>query len=179
MDYPDYGAAVALEVTQGAADLGICVCGSGIGISIAANKARLPPLTTPTPSRCLTRTVPPRNRRLERASITSYTHPAAPRSTRARVFSAAARATCTDPWNVLLLEDGGAHGPAERPGEPSGAVYELGTHPRHRVRSKAADSPAVLSTSQAFAARACTPWNAGLFVVRGCQTGRFQHAFSL
>lgn len=38
VDYPDYGAAVALEVTQGAADLGICVCGSGIGISIAANK---------------------------------------------------------------------------------------------------------------------------------------------
>jgi hypothetical protein len=41
VDYPDYGAAVAMDVTQGAADLGICVCGSGIGISIAANKASL------------------------------------------------------------------------------------------------------------------------------------------
>ncbi len=40
VDYPDYGAAVARRVTEGGADVGLCVCGSGIGISIAANKVR-------------------------------------------------------------------------------------------------------------------------------------------
>lgn len=38
VDYPDYGAAVGRAVTGGAADLGVAICGSGIGISIAANK---------------------------------------------------------------------------------------------------------------------------------------------
>jgi len=39
-DYPDFGRAVGVEVTGGDADRGIVVCGSGIGISIAANKVR-------------------------------------------------------------------------------------------------------------------------------------------
>jgi ribose 5-phosphate isomerase B len=38
VDYPDYGAAVGRSVAGGDADLGVCVCGSGIGIAIAANK---------------------------------------------------------------------------------------------------------------------------------------------
>lgn len=38
VDYPDYGAAVGREVASGKADEGIVVCGSGIGIAIAANK---------------------------------------------------------------------------------------------------------------------------------------------
>ncbi|HMS41592.1 MAG TPA: ribose 5-phosphate isomerase B [Pyrinomonadaceae bacterium] len=38
VDYPDYGAAVGREVASGNADEGIIVCGSGIGIAIAANK---------------------------------------------------------------------------------------------------------------------------------------------
>ena len=38
VDYPDYGAALADAVASGAADRGIAICGSGIGISIAANR---------------------------------------------------------------------------------------------------------------------------------------------
>ena len=38
VDYPDFGAAVAKEVADGQADFGVCVCGSGLGIAMAANK---------------------------------------------------------------------------------------------------------------------------------------------
>jgi ribose 5-phosphate isomerase B len=38
VDYPDFGAAVGRAVTGGDAEMGLCVCGSGIGIAIAANK---------------------------------------------------------------------------------------------------------------------------------------------
>ena len=37
-DYPQYGHAVAHAVADGVCDRGILVCGTGIGISIAANK---------------------------------------------------------------------------------------------------------------------------------------------
>lgn len=37
-DYPDIAAAVCREVTGGTAERGILVCGTGIGMSIAANK---------------------------------------------------------------------------------------------------------------------------------------------
>ncbi len=38
VDYPRYAAAVCGAVMQGAADRGILLCGTGIGMSIAANK---------------------------------------------------------------------------------------------------------------------------------------------
>ena len=39
-DYPDYAVAVGTAVRDGQADLGVLVCGSGAGVSIAANKIR-------------------------------------------------------------------------------------------------------------------------------------------
>ena len=39
-DYPDYARAVGEVVASRTADLGILVCGTGIGMSIAANKVR-------------------------------------------------------------------------------------------------------------------------------------------
>ena len=38
VDYPDYARAVAHDVSRQRADLGILVCGSGIGMAITANK---------------------------------------------------------------------------------------------------------------------------------------------
>ncbi len=38
VDYPDYGSAVARSVVGGEARLGIAICGSGIGICMAASK---------------------------------------------------------------------------------------------------------------------------------------------
>ncbi|RMF99733.1 MAG: ribose 5-phosphate isomerase B [Acidobacteria bacterium] len=40
VDYPDFGAAVGKKVASGEADEGIVICGSGIGIAIAANKIK-------------------------------------------------------------------------------------------------------------------------------------------
>ena len=39
-NYPDYAAKVAYAVADREADLGILVCGTGIGMSIAANKVK-------------------------------------------------------------------------------------------------------------------------------------------
>ena len=39
-DYPDYAGAVGRLVASGDADRGVLLCGSGIGMSIAANKIR-------------------------------------------------------------------------------------------------------------------------------------------
>lgn len=38
VDYPEYGAKLAMEVALEKADRGVAVCGSGIGISIAVNR---------------------------------------------------------------------------------------------------------------------------------------------
>ena len=40
MDYPDTGAPAAQAVAAGKAERGILICGSGIGMSITANKVR-------------------------------------------------------------------------------------------------------------------------------------------
>lgn len=37
-DYPDYATLVAEDIRAGKADRGILVCGSGVGVSVAANK---------------------------------------------------------------------------------------------------------------------------------------------
>ena len=39
-DYPQYGAAVGRAVASGSCERGILICGTGIGISISANKIR-------------------------------------------------------------------------------------------------------------------------------------------
>jgi ribose 5-phosphate isomerase B len=38
VDYPDFGAAMAEAIASGKAEKGVLVCGSGIGMSIAANR---------------------------------------------------------------------------------------------------------------------------------------------
>jgi ribose 5-phosphate isomerase B len=38
VDYPDYGYKLAEAIASGAADKGVALCGSGIGISIAVNR---------------------------------------------------------------------------------------------------------------------------------------------
>ncbi|MDO8507588.1 MAG: ribose 5-phosphate isomerase B [bacterium] len=40
VDYPDYAEAVAREVSNGEFEKGILVCGTGIGVAIAANKVK-------------------------------------------------------------------------------------------------------------------------------------------
>jgi ribose 5-phosphate isomerase B len=40
VDYPDYAVRVARAVVAGEAERGILICGTGIGMSIAANKVR-------------------------------------------------------------------------------------------------------------------------------------------
>lgn len=40
VDYPDYALPVAEKVASGAFDRGILICGTGIGMSIAANKVK-------------------------------------------------------------------------------------------------------------------------------------------
>src|SRR5512146_275761 len=37
-DYPDYAAAVAEEVVSGRCKRGLLICGSGVGVAVAANK---------------------------------------------------------------------------------------------------------------------------------------------
>lgn len=40
VDYPDYAKKVSDHIAQGHAQLGVLVCGTGIGMSISANKVR-------------------------------------------------------------------------------------------------------------------------------------------
>ena len=40
VDYPDYGEKGAKEICCGQAELGVLICGTGIGISMAANKVK-------------------------------------------------------------------------------------------------------------------------------------------
>src|SRR6185503_21119322 len=37
-DYPDYAAAIAHDMLQNKSDRGIIICGSGVGVCVAANK---------------------------------------------------------------------------------------------------------------------------------------------
>ena len=50
VDYPDYAVAVARAVARGEAEFGVLVCGTGLGMAIAANKVpgvRAVPVTDP------------------------------------------------------------------------------------------------------------------------------------
>ena len=50
VDYPDFAALVARDVATGQADRGVLVCGTGIGMAVAANKVhgiRAANVTTP------------------------------------------------------------------------------------------------------------------------------------
>lgn len=38
VDYPDFAHVVATRIASGVADVGVLVCGSGVGMSIAANR---------------------------------------------------------------------------------------------------------------------------------------------
>ena len=38
VDYPDFAEAVAKTISDGAAERGVLICGSGVGASVAANK---------------------------------------------------------------------------------------------------------------------------------------------
>lgn len=38
VDYPDYGFAIAAAIADGRAERGIALCGSGVGVAIAANR---------------------------------------------------------------------------------------------------------------------------------------------
>ncbi|MCS6988082.1 MAG: ribose 5-phosphate isomerase B [Chloroherpetonaceae bacterium] len=40
VDYPDFAKAVAQSVAQGEAEQGVLLCGSGVGVSIVANKVK-------------------------------------------------------------------------------------------------------------------------------------------
>lgn len=40
VDYPDYAEKACMKIIKGEADFGILICGTGIGMSIAANKIR-------------------------------------------------------------------------------------------------------------------------------------------
>ena len=40
VDYPDYALKVAESITSGECELGVLICGTGLGISIAANKVK-------------------------------------------------------------------------------------------------------------------------------------------
>jgi ribose 5-phosphate isomerase B len=40
VDYPDFASAAARLVAEGKAEMGVLVCGTGIGVSIAANKIK-------------------------------------------------------------------------------------------------------------------------------------------
>jgi len=40
VDYPEYGARMALALLEGRAARGVLICGTGIGVSIAANRHR-------------------------------------------------------------------------------------------------------------------------------------------
>jgi ribose 5-phosphate isomerase B len=62
VDYPDFGKAMADAIAKGTAARGVLVCGTGIGISIAANRhpmvRRRSPMTSPRPSSPASTTTP-------------------------------------------------------------------------------------------------------------------------